>query len=138
MKSERRFMLDTDTISFVLRGEGGVGAALTAQAPSAVCMSAMSLCELRFGADKRRSKRLHQLIDVVVATVAVVAFDAAAATTFGRLASALQTRGTPIGQLDTLIAAHAMSLKLTLVTNNSKHFGKVRGLKTTNWFQSAG
>jgi tRNA(fMet)-specific endonuclease VapC len=135
MSSDPLFMLDTDTISFALRGEGGVAEALTTHAPSEVCMSAISLSELRFGADKRRSKRLHQLIDVFTATVEVVAYDTAAATMFGRIAAGLEFRGTPIGQLDALIAAHAMSLDLTLVTNDSKHFGKVRGLKTANWLR---
>src|SRR5688572_12816040 len=136
--SERRFMLDTDSVSFILRGEGGVGARLTTHAPSEVCLSAMSLSELRFGADKRRAKRLHKLIDTFIATIQVVSFDAAAATMFGRVCAALRSKGTPIGILDTLIAAHAMSLNLTLVTNNTKHFKQVHGLKTQNWFHEAG
>ena len=58
--NDRKFMLDTDTVSFALRGQGDVGERLTAHAPSEVCLSAISLSELRFGADKRRSKRLHE------------------------------------------------------------------------------
>jgi tRNA(fMet)-specific endonuclease VapC len=126
-------MLDTDTVSFVLRGQGAAGTNLTAHAPSAVCLSAISLSELRFGAEKRRSKRLHRLINTFVTTVDVVPFDAVAAAQFGRLCAALEGTGTPIGVLDTLIAAHAMSLQLTLVTNNTKHFARVKGLKTVNW-----
>jgi len=134
----RRFMLDTDTVSFVLRGQGEAGAQLTAHAPSEICLSSISLSELRFGADKRRSKRLHGLIDTFTATIEVVPFDAAAATLFGRVCAALESRGTPIGTLDTLIAAHAVSLNLVLVTNNTKHFKQVRGLKTSNWLHGAG
>jgi tRNA(fMet)-specific endonuclease VapC len=136
--TKRLFMLDTDTISFVLRGEGEAGANLTARAPAEVCLSAISLSELRFGADERHSKRLHRLIDTFTGSVDVVAFDAAAATIFGRLCASLESKGTPIGTLDTLIAAHAMSLNLTLVTNNTKHFTRVRGLKTKNWLRGAG
>ena len=131
-------MLDTDTVSFVLRGEGAAGANLTAHAPSAVCLSAISLSELRFGAEKRRSKRLHRLIDTFVATVDVVPFDAVAAASFGRLCADLESGGAPIGVLDTLIAAHAMSLNLTLVSNNTKHFTRVKGLKTLNCRHDAG
>jgi tRNA(fMet)-specific endonuclease VapC len=138
MTSGARFMLDTDTVSYVLRGEGAAAANLTARAPSEVCLSAISLCELRFGADKRRSKRLHRLIDAFTGTVEVISFDAAAAAVFGRLCANLESRGTPIGKLDTMIAAHAIALNLTLVTNNSKHFGHVRGLKTANWLHDAG
>jgi len=132
----REFMLDTDTVSFVLRGEGEAGANLTARAPSEICISSISLAELRFGAEKRRSKRLHRLIDVFTATIEVVSFDSTAATVFGRICSGLQSKGTPIGTLDTLIAAHALSLELTLVTNNTKHFKQVRDLKTENWLQA--
>jgi tRNA(fMet)-specific endonuclease VapC len=129
----RRFMLDTDTVSFVLRGLGNVAEQLTAQAPSTVCMSAITLSELRFGAEKRHSKRLHELIDTFTSSVDVLPFDAAAATLFGRVAIALETKGTPIGTFDTLIAAHALSLNCTLVTHNSKHFKPVRGLKLQDW-----
>jgi tRNA(fMet)-specific endonuclease VapC len=136
--NDRKFMLDTDTVSFALRGEGDVGEHLTAHAPSEICLSAISLSELRFGADKRRPKRLHQLIHTFTATVDVLPFDSVAATIFGRVCAALQFKGTPIGTLDTLIAAHAMSLNLTLVTNNTKHFKQVRGLKIQNWLHGAG
>jgi tRNA(fMet)-specific endonuclease VapC len=135
--TDRRFMLDTDTVSFVLRGQGQAGDQLTAHAPSEVCLSSISLSELRFGADKRRSRRLHRLIDTFIATIDVVPFDAVAATIFGRVCAGLESKGTPIGTLDTLIAAHAMSLNLTLVTNNTKHFKQVRGLKTQNWLHAS-
>ncbi len=133
-----RFMLDTDTVSFALRGQGDVGANLVAHAPSELCLSAISLAELRFGAARRGSKRLHRLIDTFTLSVNVVPFDAAAAAMFGRLGARLESRGKPIGAADTLIAAHAMALNLTLVTNNTKHFGRVTGLKTVNWLGEAG
>ncbi len=131
-------MLDTDTVSFVLRGEGAAGANLLAHNPSAACVSAISLSELHFGAEKRRSKRLHRLIDTFVATVDVLPFDAAAAASFGRLCADLESRGAPIGVVDTLIAAHAMSRNLSLVSNNTKHFTRVKGLKTVNWLHDVG
>jgi len=63
MTTARKFMLDTDTVSFALRGQGEVGSRLVEHAPSHLCLSAISLAELRFGADRRGSKRLHRLID---------------------------------------------------------------------------
>lgn len=138
MTAPRQFMLDTDTVSFALRGRGSVGSRLVEHAPSQLCMSAVTLGELRFGADRRGSKRLHRLIDTFAVSVPVVPFDAAAAALFGRLCARLESRGKPIGTLDTLIAAHAMALNVTLVTNNTKHFGRVTGLKTVNWFSDAG
>ena len=129
----RKFMLDTDTVSYILRGQGRASTNLVAHAPSEVCVSAIALAELRFGADKRGSKQLHRLIDTFTATVLAVPFDLAAAAAFGQVGAALASRGKSIGAFDTLIAAHALSLKLTLVTNNSKHFTQVRGLRTENW-----
>jgi tRNA(fMet)-specific endonuclease VapC len=126
-------MLDTDTVSFALRGQHGVGAKLLEHAPSEVCLSAICLSELRFGAERRASKRLHRLLNTFTMHINVVPFDAAAATMFGRLGATLEARGKPIGSFDTLIAAHAMALNATLVTNNTKHFGRIHGLKTANW-----
>lgn len=129
-----RYMLDTDTVSFALRGEGNVAARIMEHVPSELCISAITLSELRFGADKRSSRKLHRLIDSFTHSIDVAAFDAAAAAAFGRLSTTLSTRGTPIGDFDTLIAAHALALGITLVTNNSKHFARVTGLKSESWF----
>lgn len=126
-------MLDTDTVSWALRGQGNVAVRLLEHRPSQLCISAITLAELRFGADAKGSRRLHGLIDTFVATVAVVPVDSAAADRFGRVATVLSKRGEPIGTFDTLIAAHALSLDVTLVTNNAKHFRRVAGLKTANW-----
>ena len=68
-----------------------------------------------------------------VETVEVVSFDQPAAARFGTVAASLARRGEPIGTFDTLMAAHALSLGLTVVTNNTQHFGRVVGLRTENW-----
>lgn len=128
-----RFMLDTDTVSFALRGVGGVAARLADQNRSDLCVSSITVAELRFGGDKRRSRRIHQAIDAFLSGVGVLPFDEDAAACFGRIAAALVEAGAPIGQMDTLIAAHALSAGATLVTNNQRHFTKVAGLKLDNW-----
>lgn len=127
-------MLDTDSVSFALRGEGKVAARILEHVPSELCISAITLSELRFGADKRGSRKLHRLIDSFIHAIDVAAFDAAAATSFGRVTTLLHTRGTPIGDFDALIAAHAVALGVTLVTHNTKHFARVAGLKCESWF----
>ena len=126
-------MLDTDTVSYALRGTGHVSRNLLEKKPSEVCISVITLAELRYGADRRASKKLHRLIDVFVRGVSVEPFDAAAATRFGRLAAALVDAGMPIGNFDALIAAHSLALRTVLVTNNTKHFSHVRGLRIENW-----
>ena len=128
-----QYMLDTDTVSFALRGQGRVAARLLEHRPSQLCISSITLAELRFGAEARRSRKLHRLISTFVEAVAVVPFDERAGDRFAAVAAALARRGEPIGTFDTLMAAHALSLGLTFVTNNAKHFGRVAGLKAENW-----
>jgi tRNA(fMet)-specific endonuclease VapC len=127
------FMLDTDTVSWALRGQGAVPAHLLSHKPSQICVSSITLAELRFGADAKVSRTLHRLIDAFVRPVEVLPFDATAADKFGLVAAALAKRGEPIGTFDTLIAAHALACGTILVTNNTKHFQRVAGLKLANW-----
>ena len=127
------FMLDTDSVSFALRGHGRVAEVLARRAPSEVCVSAISAAELRFGAAKRGSRKIHAALRSFFAAVQVMPFDSSAADQFGEVAAALSGAGAPIGQMDTLIASHALSLGATLVSNNQKHFSKVPGLKLDNW-----
>ncbi|HEU4508304.1 MAG TPA: type II toxin-antitoxin system VapC family toxin [Pyrinomonadaceae bacterium] len=128
-----RYLLDTDSVSFALRGQGEVGARLQTKRPSDLCISAITLAELRYGADRKGSRKLHALIDTFAAAVEVVSFDETAAAEFGRIGSILAERGTPIGEFDALIAAHAIALRCTLVTNNVRHFARVQGLVVENW-----
>jgi tRNA(fMet)-specific endonuclease VapC len=127
------YMLDTDTVSYALRGQGGAGARILEHKPSEICISVMTLAELRYGASRRKSKRLHDVIDTLIGNVAVMPFDDACATRYGAIASELAERGAPIGEFDVLIAAHALAIEAVLVTNNAKHFGRVKGLKLENW-----
>jgi tRNA(fMet)-specific endonuclease VapC len=128
-----RYLLDTDSVSFALRGQGEVGTRLRGHRPSDLCISAITLAELRYGADRKGSKKLHGLIDTFASAVEVVSFDELAAAEFGRIGSILAERGTPIGEFDVLIAAHAVALRCTLVTNNVRHFSRVPGLSVENW-----
>jgi tRNA(fMet)-specific endonuclease VapC len=127
------YMLDTDTVIGALRGHGVVGPRLLANRPSHVCISSITLAELRFGADAKASRQLHGLIDTFVESVAVMPFDQEAADRFAPVAHALAKAREPTGTLDALIAAHALSLGLTLVTSHTLRFQLVTGLRTTNW-----
>jgi tRNA(fMet)-specific endonuclease VapC len=127
------FMLDTDMVSRALRGRGAVGARVLAHRPSQICISSITLAELRFGADAAASRALHRLIDAFVRPIDVLPFDQPAADKFGVVAAQLARKGEPIGTFDTLIAAHALACGVTLVSNNTKHFQRVAGLKLANW-----
>lgn len=126
-------MLDTDSVSYALRGQGRVGARILERRPSELCISAITVAELRYGAARRASTKLHDLIDAFTADVAVLPFDDECAMHFGTIAAALAAHGTPIGELDVLIAAHALAAEATLVTNNVRHFARVDALAVENW-----
>jgi len=128
-----RYMLDADTVSYALRGQGRVAARLLEHQPSELCVSAVTLAELNFGAEARRSQKIGRAIRSFTKDVTVVPFDEASAERFGVVAAALSTRGRPIGLYDTLVAAQALALGLTVVTNNSRHFSRVPGLAVENW-----
>ena len=128
-----RFMLDADTVSYAIRGQGQVATRLLEHQPSELCISSITWAELRFGAEAKRSAKLRRAIDTFAKDVSVVPFDQAAADRFAVVAAALARRGKPIGSFDTLVAAHALSLGLIVVTNNTKHFGRVPRLNVENW-----
>lgn len=129
-----RYLLDTDTVSFSLRGLGRVADRLREHRPSEIAVSAVTVAELRYGAARRRSRRLDQLLDTFLEAVAVRPFDRAAADRYGELAADLASRGEPIGMADAMIAAHALALGTVLVTHNRRHFERIAGLGIDDWF----
>lgn len=97
-------------------------------------ISSISLAELRYGIEKsHNSKRNAQALEKFLIPLIVAPFGASATYAYGKIRSALEAKGTPIGPLDTLIAAHALCLNVTLVTNNTKEFARVPKLKLKNW-----
>jgi len=127
-------MLDTDSVSYAIRGAGRVADQIVTHPPSELCISAITLAELRYGAERRGSRKLHRAIESFAGSVRVVAFDGECAVTYGRIGAKLAARGEVIGETDTLIAAHALTLSVTLVTNNERHFSRVPALRIVNWF----
>lgn len=99
-----------------------------------VGISAITLAELEYGIRKSSSpdKNLEALNQFLV-PLDIKDFDYNAPVEYGKIRANLENAGTPIGPLDTLIAAHAVSLNTTLVTNNEKEFNRVTGLKVENW-----
>ena len=127
------YMLDTDSVSFALRGQGRVGERILEHRPSQLCISSVTLAKLRYGAEALRSRKLHRLISTFADGIEVLPFDHFAATRSAQVAAVLARRGAPLGTFDTFLAAHALSLDLTLVTSNERHFKLVPELKTENW-----
>jgi tRNA(fMet)-specific endonuclease VapC len=99
-----------------------------------IAVSSITVAELQFGVQRSQTPERNQpALDQFLLPLTVVGFDQAAAATYGQVRTSLERSGRPIGPLDTLIAAHALSLKLTLVTNNVDEFARVPGLQVVNW-----
>ena len=97
-------------------------------------MSAITLAELRYGIAKSASRaRAASNLRVLLSKVAVVPFDDTATTRYGDLRALLERRGAPIGPMDMLIAAHALSLGWTLATHDVREFRRVPGLLVEDW-----
>lgn len=106
--------------------------------PAAIGISVITWAELRHGAaNSSDPNRSLAKLDLFVAPIRVLDFDRRAAEFAGSVRATLQRRGRPIGDMDTLIAAHALSRDLVLVSNNLREFARVDGLRTENWVESA-
>lgn len=129
-----KVLLDTDTCIYALKRNASVLDRLLSRSRANVAVSVITEAELRTGAAKSSSpvKTLH-LLENFLRPLEVVDFTSADATTYAQLRAKLERAGTPIGPLDTLIAAQAVSRKLVLVTNNEREFGRVPGLRLENW-----
>lgn len=99
-----------------------------------IALSVVTVAELQYGVRKsQQSTRNQQALDQFLLPLIIVPFDQAAAITYGDVRASLERQGKPIGPLDTLIAAHALSLGLVLATNNVSAFGRVAGLTVEDW-----
>lgn len=128
-------MLDTDTASYVIKGRSpSIDNHLRNLDPGQVCISAVTRVELRFGVRRLSGATgLAAEVELFLSGIHTLPWDDIAADYFADVRVALERRGTPIGIMDSMIAAHARALKATLVTNNVKHFRLVKGLAVENW-----
>ncbi|WP_245818053.1 type II toxin-antitoxin system VapC family toxin [Granulicella rosea] len=129
-------MLDTDTSSYIIKGGyGPVERRLLSVAPSHLCISAMTRAELIYGLKALPPRhRLHEAVSRFLQVVTLLTWDAQAADFHAEIKYQLKTAGTPIGDMDMMIAAHALSAHAVLVTNNIRHFKKIKlPLMLENW-----
>lgn len=130
-----RFMLDTNTcVDLIRRRNERILRRMLRLRPDDMCVSSVTLSELEYGAAKSADPAKNRLALIEFMTpLAVADYDDAVAPVYGRVRAELERAGTPIGPLDTMIAAHALSLGLTVVTANEGEFRRVSGLKVQNW-----
>jgi tRNA(fMet)-specific endonuclease VapC len=129
-----RFLLDTNVcVHAINRKESVIQRVLSHRRPEMV-ISAVSEAELRYGAAKSNAPHERNArLDRFLAAFEVLDFTPAEAEVYGDLRVRLERAGTPIGPLDTMIAAHAKALDLVLVTANEREFRRVPGLRVENW-----
>jgi tRNA(fMet)-specific endonuclease VapC len=131
------FLLDTNAcVDYFTARYPNVVTRIQETSPEELFLSAIVVAELRYGADHSARRRAnHARIDALIEEIEPLDFDLRAAAMYGRVRAQLEVGGTPIGPNDMLIAAHALSRGLTVVTDNTAEFRRVRGLKLANWRQ---
>ena len=136
-RGERRLrrLLDTNVcIHIIRRRPQAVLRRFEGYGIGEVGVSSITVAELRYGAEKSlRPEQNLEALGRFLLPLEVLAFGGGAAASYGRIRAVLERAGTPIGPLDTLIAAHAVSVSVTLVTNNTREFGRVPGLEVEDW-----
>ena len=130
-----RYLLDTNTCVYVIkRKPPSVVQQLRRTGLADVGISTITLSELLHGVEKSsRPAQNRAALNDFLSPLDIIPFDGLAAEAYGRIRADLERRGESIGPLDTLIAAHALSLGATLVTNNEREFRRVHGLTVENW-----
>lgn len=131
-----KYLLDTNIVSDAMNNPNGRVAARMMRLDDGEAFTSIIVAgELRYGTLKKGSPRLARNLELMMQRLDVVSFEAPAEQRYAEVRLALERKGKPIGQNDTLIAAHALSLDAVVVTDNVRHFSEVPGLKIENWLR---
>ena len=130
-----KYMLDTNICIYTIKHKPAeVINNFLKHNPDDMCISSITYGELMHGVVKSQAiERNRAAITLFLSAIAILNFDSLAAEEYGRVRAELEKKGTPIGPMDTLIAGHAKSEGLILVTNNTREFMRVRGLQVEDW-----
>ena len=128
------YMLDTNICIYVINARPAtVLARFRQERLGQIGISSVTAAELAFGVAKSGSARNREALEMLLSPLEVLPFDASVIWHYGELRAGLERRGQPIGALDTMIAAHALASNTILVTNNTREFARVPGLRLENW-----
>ena len=131
-----RFLLDTNVVSDLVRHpRGRIADRIAVVGEQQVCTSIIVAAELRFGALKKNSLRLTAQLEAILNAIEVLPLGPPVDVVYGELRAALERGGQPIGANDLLIAAHALSLGYTVVTDNDREFSRIENLGVENWLR---
>jgi tRNA(fMet)-specific endonuclease VapC len=130
------FLLDTNILSDLVRHpRGRIFDRIKEVKEQNICTSIVVAAELRYGAAKKASPRLTMQLEAILHAIDVLAFEQPADTAYGELRTRLERAGQSIGANDLLIAAHALALDHTMVTDNEREFSRVKDLRVENWLR---
>lgn len=132
-----KYMLDTNICIYVIKHKPDtVIKRFLSHDPEELCISAITYAELMHGVEKSTAVERNRIaMSLFLSPITILEFDGQAAEEYGRIRAQLEKKGTPIGPMDTLIAGHAKSRGLILVTNNTREFNRVVGLTVEDWTQ---
>lgn len=130
-----RYMLDTNICIYTIKNKSPkVIQNFLKHDPNDMCISATTYAELMHGVEKSMAKERNRIaITMFLSPISILEFDTCAAEEYGRIRADLEKKGTPIGPMDMLIAAHAKAEDLVLVTNNTREFERVEDLEVEDW-----
>jgi len=130
------YLLDTNIISELIKNPRGViFSKIQNVGEDTVCTSIIVACESRFGAKKKNSQKLIEKIEIILDSIEILPLTHPVEKYYAQIRTDLEQQGKPIGPNDLLIAAHCLSLGLTLVTNNVREFSRVPNLTVENWLK---
>ena len=135
-----KVMLDTNTcIAIIRRNSPQVLKRFNTYKVGEIGISWITLAELEFGVAKSQHQEKNQAaLDEFVLPLEIANFNRETARVYGRVRVMLENKGTPIGSLDMMIGAHALALDVTLATNNTREFSRIKGLTVVDWLDSTG
>ena len=129
-----KYMLDTDISSYLIReNPRELMDVFVTHKNDDICISSITYAELQYGLLNNYSERLDKKINQFVSLVEIIDWTSSAALKYANIRCHLKKSGTPIGNMDMLIAASAISIDAALVTNNKKHFSIIPALKIADW-----
>ena len=126
-------MFDTDMVSLLVRKNPLVIKNLIKHEDDEICISVITYAELCFGLKKKGSEKLYTDVSAILEKLSIIDFDSSQSELYGKIRLKLEKSGTPIGDMDMLIAAAALSAGAILVSHNRKHFSKIDGIKIEDW-----
>jgi tRNA(fMet)-specific endonuclease VapC len=128
------FLLDTNTVSFYIRRSSPALERRLRRTPAArVGLSVVTEMELRYGLARNPRLRIAPLVEEFLEGITILPLTSDVARVYGRIRAELDARGMPIGPLDLMIASQAVALRSTLITNNTREFKRIRGLRCQDW-----